>query len=1125
MNSIKRQLDLYIRKYYFNQMIRGILWWLIFLGTSGLLLLGLEYYFYLPARIKLPSLFLYLLITFVMLFKWVMIPLLKAMSWWKRMSYKEAAWKIGAHYEEISDKLYNLLELEQEYELKEEHPLIIAAIEQRTQELKVFSFPKAIQIKANRKYIKWILPSASILLILFLVAPQVLKETGHRWVNAQQNFDPPAPFRFVINEQSLKVARHSDFLLDVQLEGGVWLETMYIVIEGTKIPMELIKNNWFQYKWNKVAQTQDFYIQAGRYKSPTYSLEVFDRSQALSMNMELIYPPHTRLPQQVLEGWTDVQVPEGTMIVWSLNTAHVQHVSWKWMEEVDQLIEAVQPHHYQWRKMVMEEVDYEVHLTNKDDREGVKIPLTIKTITDEFPVLHLEQLKHQADERQLVLTGLATDDYGITDLRFIYEIFDEKGVKVNTKSIPIPHASQQKSVYFEQYVDILSWNLKVGERAVYFIEVKDNDGINGPKSVKSEVFVFEMPQANELEERIQTHASEAQKGIEQSIQKAQQMEQTFEQAKIDLLQSQGNQWDQQQSLRDLMQQQEQMLQELEQVQQELAKQMEHQSLKEEEDPFKDQKEHLAKELEELNNQELQEQLQKLQELLQEQNKSKALEAIQQIQEQNKMFQMDMERIQSLIERLTLQQDLHEMAERMEQLAEKQQALSESSQKDLNQQESIKKQFEQLHQELNNKIVPQNEAMKQPLSLEDITEQAGALEKDLGTLQNEMQQNPTGEKSKEQQKGQEDAAQKMKNLAKQMQLQAEGLDLHQISMDLKVVRQLLSNLIRYSFEQEQLMEQERVTPVTSPVFSEYAQKQRALQMNAQMMRDSLTSLSQRIPELSAGVQRETHQWILKNQEAVEALVQRNVQKTIVAQRFAMGHANKMAIILEDMMGNLMEQMSMAEGNAGEEGSPAQGKQGKEGEGLEDIITGQEQLGANMPGGQGEGDQGNGEQAGESGGNQGGEGEGGDQSGGNAEQIAKWVHEQQQLRAKVQAMERNRRGQGQASDQIVKLLKAIQEAMNQQEEDVLFNRSSPKRRKYQQQEIMQRLLEADQAIREQDEGEERRANRPNENIVRPQPKELAEFLKQQQIKFNVDQPALLPLKKDYQQLTERYLRNLN
>lgn len=1140
MKDIKTQLDLFIKKFYWNQMIRGGLWALLFLISFGLLLIGVEYFFYLPAWLKIPLVSVYLLLSLYLVIKGFGIPWLKRMGVLPRMTYKDAALLIGTHFKEIQDRLLNLLELEEATEVGAEHPLILASITQRTEQLRVFSFPKAINLSANKKYIKWLIPGFLILLLVAWLAPQVLKDTSYRWVNAQQNFDPPAPFTFNINEKGLKVARNSDVLLDVHLEGGHWTEAFYLVVEGKKYEMQAMKSNWFQYKWSQVQGPFEFYFQAGRYKSAVYQVEVFDRAQTLSMEMELNYPVYTQLKTQTLNGLSDVQVPEGTQVIWKIKTAHVSTLEVVWDEHQKEVLTPNSDHSFEWKKQLFEATDYELLLKNKEDPEGITLAYEIKVIKDEAPQIQMQRMSHEKDERQLVLSGAVSDDYGLTALSFIYQILDSKGEIKKTERIALPFKQGASAAYFEHYIDISTWAMKVGEKAQYFIEARDNDAINGPKTTRSEVYVFEMPLASELDGKIQEHAEKVQQGMDQTMKQSQQMEEMFERAKTDLLQSKQSNWDQQQTIRELMETQQQMLEQLKQTQEDLERQLEDQALKEEDSPLDEKREALAKQLDELKNKELEEQLKKLQELLKEQNKSKALDAVQKIQEQNKLFQMDMERIQSLIERLNMQKALEEMAKELEALAKKQKATAEKTTDQAQEQQKVKDAFEKLKEELDKDVFPKNDQMKQPLGLDDIAEDAEDLKKMLDELQEKMDASPSSPSNKKQQ---QDAGQKMQDMAQKMQEQAAGLDMKQIDIDLKAVRQLLTNLIRYSFEQEALMESERHTPVGSPAFAKHAQKQQELNRNARMMSDSLAALSQRIMELGPSIQRETHQWIQRTDNAVHKLVQRNVQQARIDQRYAMSHANNMANTLEEMMGQLMQMQAMgmpAQGEGGEDGMPAPGQGGKSGEGLQDIITGQEQLGQDMPGSKdggeqsGEGQGTSGESGKDSKEGQNGEGEGqgdgqdgegeGDQSGGNAEQIAKWIHAQQQLRAKVKSMEDRARSQGQGNSPFAKLLREIQEAMNKQEEDVLFGRSNKKQRMHTQQEIMQRLLEADKAMREQDESEQRRADLAKEVKARPMPAELDEYLKQQQRKYQMDVPEDLPLRKPYKEMAERYLRNL-
>lgn len=1153
MNNIKQQLDLYINKFYLNRIIRGVLWFLAYSGAAFLFLLALESLFYLPSWAKISLLSIFIFFALLLLSKFVIFPLGQRLALWKRMNYKEAAILIGEHFSEVQDKLLNLLELEEKGKSTEEqHPFILASIKQRTEQLTVFSFPKAIDLKVNKKYIKWVLPSFLLLILIAIAFPHFLKETSYRWIHAQKNFDPPAPFTFKVQKEHLKAARFSDVLLQVELEGGEWHEDLFLVIDNKKYPMDGLKSDWFQFKWSQVEKSFEFYFQAGRYKSKKYFLEVYDRTQIDAIEIILDYPEYTGIKQQTLQGLTDKQVPEGSRITWKLMTENVKELSVKWEfkddEQYSQNISKDNNGDFVWSNLMKQDLDYKILLKNAYEVQGDKNKYSIEVIKDAFPQIVLEKKESDRDSRQFVLNGTVSDDYGISKLWFVYQIKNEQGLIIRTERKSVPYNAKNILSYFEYYVDLKSLELKLGEQVSYFMEVWDNDGINGPKSTKSETYTFSMIKEEDLDAKLEEGREDINQGMRQSIQKSKEMEDVFEKAKVEFLQSDNQSWDNQQHLREMLENFQQIQKDLEQAQDRLEDQMEMRDLKKENSPLDEKRKELAEQIDALKNDELAEQLRKLQELMKEKDKSKALDAIEEIKEQNKMFQMDLERIQALMERLEMQQQLEQMGKELEKLAKEQKKEARNSDNNLEKQKEIQDKFEAIKSKLENDLLEKNNEMRQPLNLDKLSDKAEEIQEKLEEIDAEMKNSPQNKPSGKQ----NDAGTKMEEMAKMMQEQAAGLDMEQIDIDLKATRQLLSNLIRYSFDQEELMEAERKTPIGSEHFIKHIQKQKELKQNAEMMRDSLIALSQRVMSLDHTIQKETQDWIKKNSESLDRLSYRNVASARIAQRFAMGHANSMANKLEDLLKNLMQMQAMAmpaDGEGGEDGMPMPGSGKSKKEQLQDIITGQEQLGQQMPGedgdkgddGQegeegadGEGDNGDSGEEGNKGedgkngmdGDEGGqEGDGGDQSGGNAEQMARWLHQQQLLRDKVKQLEDMIRGEGEANSPMVKLLQEIQEEMQKQERSILFNRKNKDQLQRNQEHIQQRLLEAEDVLREQEQSEERRAEQVQKIKDRPMPEELKEFLKQQRKKYELKEVQEIPLKKEYKEIAEKYLRDLN
>src|SRR5690606_40852813 len=69
-------------------------------------------------------------------------------------------------------------------------------------------------------------------------------------------------------------------------------------------------------------------------------------------------------------------------------------------------------------------------------------------------------------------------------------------------------------------------------------------------------------------------------------------------------------------------------------------------------------------------------------------------------------------------------------------------------------------------------------------------------------------------------------------------------MEQIEIDIKAVRQILTNLIRLSFDQESLMTKVQQTSMSSPVYLENQESQNHLHRNSRMIRDSLYALRDR-----------------------------------------------------------------------------------------------------------------------------------------------------------------------------------------------------------------------------------------------------------------------------------------
>src|ERR1035437_7415425 len=109
------KLDEFIRKYYKNQLIRGLLYSTGVILAFYLALIISEYYGHFNTTFRTILFYLFILTNGYILAKLIVIPLLHLYKMGKIISNEQASEIIGKHFKNIQDKLLNVLQLENLY--------------------------------------------------------------------------------------------------------------------------------------------------------------------------------------------------------------------------------------------------------------------------------------------------------------------------------------------------------------------------------------------------------------------------------------------------------------------------------------------------------------------------------------------------------------------------------------------------------------------------------------------------------------------------------------------------------------------------------------------------------------------------------------------------------------------------------------------------------------------------------------------------------------------------------------------------------------------------------------------------------------------------------------------------
>jgi hypothetical protein len=1138
------RLDAFIRKYYANKVIRGSL---VFLSCVLFYILTVsvsEYYFYLPVWSRITIMSLFVALGGSALVAWVIIPLASMARLGSIISHEQAAEIIGRHFPEVSDKLLNILQLHNNQDNASSRELAEASINQKIGQISVVPITSAIDLSRNRKYLPFVLPPLLAGIFILIAAPNVLKEGSSRLLQPATPFEKPAPFQFLIDNQSLVAVRNADFTLTMHTTGDALPADMAIEIGDERVTMQSLPDHSFRYTFRNVTEAISFRFFAAGFYSRPHTLKVIQRPVLKSFAVSVSYPAYTGRKSETRNSLGDMIVPAGTTLSWSLVTGHTDAATIRFGAGAQVPLNGSSSS-YNFHYRFINDTSYTITLFNNKAAVADSYSYAVQVIPDQYPVIQLQQFKDSVSGKQILLSGSAGDDYGISRVNFNYEV-SEQNKTILRKSLPVKSAAGALTS-FEQYFDIQALNLKPGQKVSYYIEAWDNDGVHGSKASRSDIMSFQMFEGDQLDSAINENAEQINAGISSSSEHSKQLQSEYKDAQNKMMQSTQMDWQMEQTFQQMMEKQKELKTEVENVKQRFEEQIQQTEQKNHSDDLKEKQQELNKQLNNLLNEELKKQMEKLQELMQKLNKEQAMEAMKELEQENKLFSMDMERMKELMKKMELQMRMEDMANKMDELAKAERKLQKETEQGKKDAAALAAEQKKIEEKLAKAL---KEEMKDVQQLAKETKDKDRLEKEEQQgkdAQQEMQESEEELNKKENNKAgksQDNAAENLENMAKSLRDKAAGMDMEQIELDIKATRQILSNLIRLSFGQEDLMDKVKRTSPSSTAYLDNQSEQNKLHRNSQMIRDSLFSLSKRVVKLAPTINKNTTDLERRMQKAVSNIENRRIDLAVTDQQYVMTHTNNLALLLNELLSNLMQMQN--EGNKSGGAGACKKPGGKKGQGsgpqLSDIISEQQQLGEGMkklqkpggkkPGGKegkekgegegkgqgdkpGKGEGGKGSNGGGSGGSgEGSEGEDGEY--GNSEQLAKLAQQQAAIRRQLAELASRLNSKGMGS--FAKELRELEQKMDKNETDLVNRRVNPDLL-VRQQEIQTRLLEAEKSMREQEQ-DDKRSSKTAEETSRPVPPALQKYItdKRQMLEqYKTVPPQLKPY---YRDMVEQY-----
>ena len=1108
--SIFLKLEAFIKKYYTNELIRGSLFFIGLGLIYFLFTLFIEYFLWLKP-IGRTILFVFFVVVEAFLFiRFVAFPIFKLFKLQKGINFEEASEIIGTHFTEVSDKLINFLQLSDTVN-QEKSELLAASIEQKAKLLSPIPFSNAINFNVNKRY----LPLAILPILFFLFFyvsgnSYVISQSFERVVNFKKQFLPPAPFKFVLLNKDLETEQNKDFVIKVKSEGKIIPETVMINIGSESYFMESNGRGEFQYKIEKPNSNVTFFMEANTVSSLDYELNVITVPAITNLEMTLKFPSYLNKKPETIKGTGNAIIPEGTTVTWKMTTVATQSVSWNDLKSSTSFLK--QENLFRLSKNISQNTEYNIITSNNKVKDYERLSYQISVIKDQFPTINVNNAPDSLKVAKNYVLGQVSDDYGLSKLQIVY--YEKDKPQSQKKAI----IAVKKDIY-DQFVFAFPSNLPVeqGIAYEYYFEVFDNDAIHNNKSSKSAVFYNRIATDQEKEEQILQEQNKNINSLEKSLKNQDKQISEIEKLQKNGKEKESLEYKDQQKINDFIKRQKQQ----DEIMKEYSKKMEENLDKfktEKKDEFKEELQKILanadKEIEK--NKKLLDELKELNDKLKNEELFEKLEKFKQI---TKNQTKTLEQLVELTKKYYVEKKAEQIADQLDKLADKQDKLAENEKENqVDKQEAINKQFDKIQEDLKD-LQKENKELKSPIDLPKDAEKENSINEDLKKATDELQkQNQSKAKPK-----QKSASKKMKEMSGDMTEGMAGSEMDQLEEDVKMLRQILDNLLAYSFSQEDLMKQFKGLKRGSPSFNKDLKIQQNLKQQFKHIDDSLFAMSLRNPKIAENVTQEIGNVHYNIDKALDSFVDSQISKGLSSQQYAISASNKLADFLSATLSNMQSEMKMS--GSGKGGKPKPGKGQGSGMQLPDIIKKQEGLGEKMKEGMkkgnkpgegtkpGQGEKGKSKGDGKTGNGDTPNGESGDDGEGNAGEIMKIYQEQKQLR---EALENalNKEGLGGNGQNAMEQMKQI--------EKQLLNKGFNNETLQKILNLQYELLKLEKAAQQQGE-EKKRQSQTNlkqfNNQSKPLPLNLQEYLNS----IEILNRQTLPLRSNFNQKVQEYFKN--
>jgi len=1100
-------------------------------------------------------------------------------------SDEEIARTVGAHDPVVADRLVNLLQLAEGQRSRAPAPYVDRAVQHLAQQIDEAQFDAVADFEPARMAARWAALPLLAVVVFLGAAPSTFLDASERLLAPQTEFERPAPFQFAVTPGSTQLVKGDSLGITVRTTGRV-PETATLLLRSSddaspeRIALEADTTGTFRHLVPNVRQSLRYRVVASPVRTEWFDVDVTNRPFLRQLQLRVTPPAYTGRPSRKLTpNVGDVTALPGSRVTVAaaLGGAPVANASLTFDNGPAQSLTVTNDSATGTFRLRREDT-YIVRLQSDEEisnRDPIRYEVDLQS--DARPSVSFLQPEGPAELTPALTQQLRlqlSDDYGFRRAELFYRRTDGSAADSAFSSFELPLSSQQTDQVLSHtwlLAQESNLDLERGDEVAYYVKAWDNDTVNGPKSGRTATQRLRFPSLTEQYEELDTLQEETGDQMQQLDQDSRSIEQQFKELRDELRRTREADWEDRRQLEQLQQKQESLSQNKEDLSRKvdsLNREMQRKDLSSPETAEKF--EELKRTIDEMNSESLQKALQKMKQSMQKQSFRQMQSSMENAKSRLEQQQQQLERTMKMFEQLKAQQKMEEMTRRAENLNERESEIAEKTEErmdsspdadssaqsdeqsapssdslssedrrspadsaraqsdsaaqsdstsapssdstsasasdslsserppaDSSTNEDLAREQEELAEELKKLM----ETMK--TSEQDMKDVPSAPQEELQKMREQMQQQKMQQKmqqnsqqlrknqlqkARQQQQRLQKQMQRMQSQLSQMQQQMQS---QQQQMNMTGLRNALENTLRLSQSQESLRTTiEDLTGEGSTV-RRYARQQQSLSDGLQDVADSLQSIARRLPRMSKAVQEQTGNALRAMEQATTSLDERQADQATGFQKTSMKHLNELALLLSD----LMDQMQQSSGGSGGQMSmqqamqqlqKASGQQQKLNQQIQQFLNKAqgERLSKDMEA--------------------------------RRKQLAK---QQRQIKQQLEDMSIGE----ETKQQILGDLQKIAEQMDESADDLQNGRRSRDLIERQQQ-ILTRLLNAQQSLRTQGRKQERRGRRAEDDVDRERPGDRPDPEDTDTLRRDLIRALEMGYTSDYEQLIKRYFELL-